>query len=263
MKEQYERSLQILLSVCGLVLLIACANVSNLQLVRAAGRRGQTAVRLAVGASRRQVIVQALTESVLLAVAGVIISFATAQLLLTLAFRNSHFLPITDMPSLPTMGFAFALSLITGVTFGVAPAWFATRTDPAEALRGTSRGMNERAGFARRALLIVQATLSVALVAGSMMLARSLSKLEAQDFGYTIPGRVIVEVHNPASATAPAKLNALYRQLEEKLDRVPGVQGSGLALYNPLTDNWGEGILVEGHPEPKPGHPGTVSAPTT
>jgi predicted permease len=114
--------------------------------------------------------------------------------------------------------------------------------------------MNERAGFARRALLIVQATLSVALVAGSMMLARSLSKLEAQDFGYTIPGRVIVSVHNPAaSATAPAKLNALYRQLEEKLDRVPGVQGSGLALYNPLTDNWGEGILVEGHPEPKPG----------
>ena len=268
MKEQYERSLQILLSVCGLVLLIACANVSNLQLVRAAGRRGQTAVRLAVGASRRQVIVQALTESVLLAVgggaAGVIISFVTAQLLLTLAFRNSHFLPITAMPSLPTLGFAFALSLITGVTFGVAPAWFATRTDPAEALRGTSRGMNERAGFARRALLIVQATLSVALVAGSMMLARSLSKLEAQDFGYTIPGRVIVSLHNPAaSATAPAKLNALYRQLEERLDRVPGVQGSGLALYNPLTDNWGEGILVEGHPEPKPGHPGTVSAPTT
>jgi predicted permease len=258
MKEQYERSLQILLSVCGLVLLIACANVSNLQLVRAAGRRGQTAVRLAVGASRRQVIVQALTESVLLAVgggaAGVIISFATAQLLLSLAFRNSHFLPISAMPSLPTLGFAFALSLITGVTFGVAPAWFATRTDPAEALRGTSRGMNERAGFARRALLIVQATLSVALVAGSMMLARSLSKLEAQDFGYTIPGRVIVSVHNPAaSATAPAKLNALYRQLEEKLDRIPGVQGSGLALYNPLTDNWGEGILVEGHPAPRPG----------
>jgi predicted permease len=258
MKQQYERSLQILLSVCGLVLLIACANVSNLQLVRAAGRRGQTAVRLAVGASRRQIIVEALTESVLLAVgggaAGIIVSFAAAQLLLTLAFRNSHFLPITAAPSLPTLGFAFALSLITGVIFGVAPAWFATRTDPAEALRGSGRGMTDRAGLARRVLLIVQATLSVALVSGSMMLARSLNKLEAQDFGYAIPGRVEVSLHNPAaSAAGLPKLNALYRQLEQKLDRLPGVQGSGLALYNPLTDNWGEMILVEGHSEPKPG----------
>jgi predicted permease len=258
MKEQYQRSLQILLSVCGLVLLIACANVSNLQLVRAAGRRGQTAVRLAVGASRRRIIMEALTESVLLAVggggAGVIVSFAAAQLLLTLAFRNSHFLPISAVPSLPTVAFAFALSLITGVIFGVAPAWFATRTDPAEALRGSGRGMTDRAGLARRALLIVQATLSVALVAGSLMLARSLSKLEGQDFGYTIPGRVEVSLHNPdASASGLPKLNALYRQLEDKLDRLPGVQGSGLALYNPLTDNWGEMILVDGHPEPKPG----------
>jgi predicted permease len=258
MKEQYERSLQILLSVCGFVLLIACANVSNLQLVRAAGRRGQTAVRLAVGASRRQIIREALTESVLLAVgggaAGVVVAFAAAQLLLSLAFRHARFLPISAVPSLPTLGFAFALSLVTGVVFGVAPAWFATRTDPAEALRGTGRGTTDRAGFARRTLLIVQATLSVALVAGSMMLARSLNRLEAQDFGYLIPGRVIVALHNPAaSASGLAKLNALYRQLEEKLNRLPGVQGSGLALYNPLTDNWGEGILVEGHPEPKPG----------
>jgi predicted permease len=264
MKQQYERSLQILLSVCGLVLLIACANVSNLQLVRAAGRRGQTAVRLAVGASRRQIIIEALTESVLLAVgggaAGVIVSFAAAQLLLTLAFRSSHFLPISAMPSIPTLGFAFALSLITGIIFGVAPAWFATRTDPADALRGTGRGMTDRAGFARRALLVVQATLSVALVSGSMMLARSLNKLEAQDFGYTIPGRVIVSLHNPAaSTTGLAKLNALYRQLEEKLNHLPGVQGSGLALYNPLTDNWGEMILVEGHPEPKPGEDSEAS----
>src|SRR5207248_5125478 len=134
MKEEYGRSLQILLAVCGLVLLIACANVANLLLARAVARRAQTAVRLAVGASRRQVIVQALIESVLLAIAGgiagLVVATAAARLLLTLAFRSAHFLPISTAPSLIVLGFAFALALLTGIVFGAAPAWFATRTDP-------------------------------------------------------------------------------------------------------------------------------------
>jgi predicted permease len=97
----------------------------------------------------------------------------------------------------------------------------------------------------------VQAALSVALVAGAMMLARSLNKLERQDFGYQVQGRVEVDLHNPPASYTPAKLSALYRQLEGRLSHVPGVQTSGLALYNPLTDNWGEMIIVAGHPMPK------------
>src|SRR5207249_3696637 len=154
MKEEYGRSLQILLSVCGLVLLIACANVANLLLARGVARRGQTAVRLAIGATRRQIIIQALTESVLLAIAGgiagLVVAIAAARLLLALAFQSSHFLPISATPSPAVLVFAFGLALVTGIVFGAAPAWFATRTDPAEALRGSGRSTSDRSSFASK-----------------------------------------------------------------------------------------------------------------
>jgi predicted permease len=255
MKEEYGRSLQILLAVCGLVLLIACANVANLLLARAVARRAQTAVRLAVGASRRQIIVQALIESILLAlagaVAGLVVATAAARLLLMLAFRSAHFLPISTRPSLIVLAFAFALALLTGIIFGAAPAWFATRTDPVEALRGSGRSTTDRSGFARKALLVLQATLSIVLIAGATMLARSLNNIEHQDFGYQIANRVVISLNQPPVTYTLPKLQALYRQIEQRLNTLPGVQGSGLALYNPLTNNWGELILVEGHPAPK------------
>ena len=255
MKEEYGRSLQILLAVCGLVLLIACANVANLLLARGVARRSQTAVRLAVGASARQIVKLALVESVVLAIAGgiagLVVASAAAELLLSLAFRSARFLPIDTTPSLMVLAFAFGISLLTGIIFGAAPAWFSTRTDPVEALRGAGRATSDRSSFTRKALLVVQATVSVVLVAGATMLARSLNKLEQQDFGYRIDGRVVVSLNQPPATYTLPQLAALYRRLEDRLNRLPGVRGSGLALYNPLTNNWGELILVEGHPEPK------------
>jgi predicted permease len=263
MKEQYGRSLQILLGVCGLVLLIACANVANLLLARAVARRGQTALRLAVGASRGQIVTQALVESILLAVAGgiagLVVAVGAARLLLALAFAGATFLPIDTRPAPMVLAFAFGLALLTGIVFGAAPAWFATRTDPIDALRGAGRSTGDHSSFARKVLLVVQATLSVVLVAGSTMLARSLGNLENQDFGFTIDGRVLVAMNRPPANYTAEKLAALYRDLEERLNRLPGVQGAGLALYNPLTDNWGEGVLVAGHPAPKPGEPSGAS----
>ena len=257
MKEQYGRSLQILLGVCGLVLLIACANVANLLLARAVSRRGQTAVRLAMGASRRQIVTQALVESILLAVAGgiagLVVAIGAARLLLALAFAGTAFLPVDTRPVPIVLLFAFGLALLTGIVFGAAPAWFATRTDPIDALRGAGRSTRDHSSFARNVLIVVQATLSVVLVAGSTMLARSLGNLERQSFGFEIEGRVLVQLNRPPSDYTKEKLAALYRDIEERLNRLPGVQGSGLALYNPLTDNWGELVLVAGHPEPKPG----------
>jgi predicted permease len=257
MREQYGRSLQILLAVCGLVLLIACANVANLLLARAVTRRGQTAVRMAIGASRRLIVTQALVESVLLAVAGgivgLVVAAGTARLLLALAFAGTTFLPIDTSPAPIVLAFAFALALATGILFGAAPAWFATRTDPMDALRGAGRSTGDHSTVARKALLVVQAAVSVVLVAGSMMLARSLGNLENQDFGYEIDGRVLVALNRPPATYTSEKLAALYRDVEERLNRLPGIRGAGLALYNPLTDNWGEMVLVSGRPAPKPG----------
>src|SRR5690348_16860496 len=255
MKEAYAESLRLLLAVCAMVLLIACANVANLMLARAVSRRSQTALRLALGATRRQIIAQALTESVLLAVAGgiagLLVSIAAARLLVTLAFNNARFVPFSVAPSIPVLLFTFAVALLTGIIFGIAPAWFATRTDPAEALRTSSRSATGRSTFARKALLILQFSVSVALVAGATMLARSLGNLETQNYGYPVKDRVLVSLHNPQSGHTPSELASIYRQIQERLSAIPGVRGSGIALYNPLTNNWGEMILVAGHPAPQ------------
>jgi predicted permease len=218
-------------------------------------RRTQTAVRLAIGASRAQIVTQALVESVLLSVAGgvagLLVAIGAARLLLSLAFTTSTFLPIDTTPSPVVLAFAFGLAVVTGVVFGAAPAWFATRTDPIDALRGSGRTTGDHSSRTRTALLIVQATLSVVLVAGATMLARSLSNVQNQDFGYQIRDRVLVAMNRPPATYTQPQLAALYRSLEERLARVPGIRGAGLALYNPLTDNWGEMILVAGHPPPK------------
>lgn len=255
MKENYSRSLEILFAVCGLVLLIACANVANLLLARSAAQRGQTAVRLAIGASRRQIVMQALTESVVLAVggsiAGLVVASAAARLLLSLAFQSAHFLPISVAPSPLVLGFAMGLALLTGILFGAAPAWFGARVDPAQALRGSGRTAGRRSSLATKSLLVVQAALSVVLVAGATMLARSLNNLEHQDLGYPVHGRTLVSIRSPHAGYTTPKITALNREVERRLKAIPGVEGAGLALYNPLTDNWGELVFVAGHPRPQ------------
>jgi predicted permease len=257
MKEQYGRSLRILLAVCAMVLLIACANVANLLLARAVARRGQIAVRLALGASRSQIVVEALIESVLLAiggaVVGLVVATGAARLLLSLAFAGATMLPIDATPSPLVLAFAVGLALITGVLFGAAPAWFATRTNPIEAIRATGRSTSDGASLTRTTLLVVQATLSVVLVAGSTMLGRSLGNLEGQDFGFESSGRMLVSIGRPSATMAAERLTALYRDVETRLVNIPGVQRAGLALYNPLTNNWGEGVLVAGKPPAPPG----------
>ena len=254
MKENYGRNLQILLAVCGIVLLIACANVANLLLARGMARRGETSVRIAIGASPACIISQSLVESVLLAlgggIAGLVVADLAGRLLVGLAFKSARFLPIDTAPSNAVLTFALILSFGTALLFGIAPAWLATNADPAGALRGANRRASDESSFIRKALLVMQATLSVVLVAGAAMLTRSLHNLEHQDFGFETTNRINVSVNPPPVTYSQERLDALYRDLGERLNRVPGIERSTLALYAPLTDNWGELILVAGHPAP-------------
>lgn len=254
MKADYADSLHILLAVCCLVLLIACANIANLLLARGASRRAQTSVRLALGASRRRLIRQSLTESLVLSVLGGLVGLAVAYLgvkaIVALAFRGAQFVPINATPSLLVLGFAFGLSLVTGAIFGTAPAWLTSHADPAEALRGANRSTRDRSSLSQKILVVVQATLSVVLLAGAGLLTRSLQKLQHQELGYQTDHRVTISLTGPYSTYPQPKLDAMYRELESRLAHIPGVRRAALALYTPLQDNWGEIPIREGHGMP-------------
>jgi predicted permease len=252
MKADYGSSLKILLIVCSMVLLIACANIANLLLARGAARRQQTVVQLALGASRSRLIRQSLTESIVLGllggVLGLVVAFAGTRLILLLAFHSAKFLPIRATPSLPVLGFAFALSLLTGALFGTAPAWLATRAHPAEALRGANRTTRDTSSLPQRLLVIGQATISVVLVTAAGMLTHSLRNLEHRDFGFATQNRVTVWLNDAPASYTPEHLLALNQQLQDRLSHLPGVERAALAMYTPFTDNWGEGVAVEGKP---------------
>ncbi len=254
MKANYADSLHILLTVCCLVLLIACANIANLLLARGAARRAQTSVRLALGASRQRLIRQSLTESLVLSIfgaaAGLAVAYLGVKFIIALAFRSAHYVPIDAAPSLPVLAFAFALSLVTGAIFGTAPAWLMSHADPAEALRGANRSTRDSSSFSQKALVVVQATASVVLIAGAGLLTRSLQKLQHQDLGYETDHRVTISLTAPFSSYPQPKLDAMLRELQDRLARIPGVQRAALALYTPLQDNWGEIVIRQGHGMP-------------
>ncbi len=255
MKADYADSLHILLTVCCLVLLIACANIANLLLARGAARRSQTSVRLALGASRKRLIQQSFTESVVLSVlggiAGVAVAYLGVKLIVALTFHGAHFVPIDAKPSLPVLAFAFALSLFTGVLFGTAPAWFTSHGNPVEALRGANRSTRDSATLPQKILVVVQATLSIVLLAGAGLLTRSLRNLEHQSFGFETDHRVSIVMNEPPASYTEPQLDALYRELQSRLAQIPGVQRAALALYTPYIDNWGEAIVPEGHGVPQ------------
>ena len=254
MKADYGDNLRILLGVCSLVLLIACANIANLLLARGASRRAQTSIRLALGASRSRLIRQSLTESIVLSllggVAGLIVAYLGVKLMVALTFHGAKFVPIDATPSLPVLAFAFLLSLLTGALFGTAPAWLASHAEPVEALRGANRSTQDRSTLPQKVLVVFQATLSVVLLAGAGLLTRSLMNMQHQDFGYETARRVTISLAAPYNSYSQPRLDAMYRELHDRLAHIPGVERAALAQYTPLQDNWGEFVIREGHAMP-------------
>ena len=257
MRDQYKDGLRILMLVSGFVLLIACANLANLMLVRATTRKQQTSIRSALGAPRSTLVQQALTESVVLAlmggIAGIAIAYGGTRMILNLAFGD-RYIPIHAAPSIPVLGFAFAASMLTGILFGIAPAWMTASADPADALRGATRSTGRNSALGQKALVVVQAALSLTLLCAAGLLARSLTNMHRQHFGFETANRYILHIDPEMAGYKASQLQPLFRQIHDNLSAIPGVELVSLSVYSPMEgDNWGESVYIEGEPPPPPG----------
>jgi macrolide transport system ATP-binding/permease protein len=254
MQDGYKDHLKLLQWIAALVLLVACANIANLLLVRGMSRRAELSVRSALGAQRSRIVRQLLTESVLLSgiggLLGLAISYLGAHALLALAFPGQHNMPVNASPSPLVIGFSFALSLLTGVLFGLAPALMAARTQPAEALRSNARTTAHGASFLQRALVVLQAALSLVLLVAAGLFAQSLNKAENVDMKLDATNRYIAHINPQAAAYKNTEIEPLYQTIEDRFHAIPGVLKVGLATYTPMEENnWGSGVKVQGEPD--------------
>lgn len=256
MREQYDHWLQILMMVSAFALLIVCANVGNLMLVRGMERRRETALSMALGARALRLVRQALTESILLSLlggaAGLAIAYAGTRAILLFAFPavgGIASIPIDAAPSVPVLVFAFGVSLITGIAFGIAPAWVATRVDPIEALRGAGRSTARMGSGARKTLVVFQAALSLVLLCAAGLLTAALHSLENQNFGFEQDRRTVVSIDALLAGYRVGQLTPLYGRIHDSIAAIPGVSAVALCLYSPQSgDSWNSNIFVDGHP---------------
>jgi predicted permease len=253
LRQQFKHPLFILMTVVGLVLLIACANVANLQLARAAARRKEIAVRLALGAGRLRLIRQLLAESVLLAMIGGSLGlvFARWGTRLLLAYFPGVALDLN--PDIRILGFTIALSALTGILFGLAPAFKSTRLELTSAIKHQGGIVTvRRSRMALHKILVVsQVALSLFLLIGTGLFVRSLQKLRSLDAGFDRQ-HVIFFSLDTGSGYDSSRRALLYQRVLERLEVVPGVRTASLSSFGLLTDNnWSDKVTVPGYtPQP-------------
>ena len=261
LRRDYGNGLLLLMATAGCVLLVACANIANLLLARGLRNRQQTAVRTALGASRRRLVRNTLLESVALSLiggaAGVAVAWVGARLILYLAFRSigqRTWIPVQPSTSIPVLLFGLGISVLTGAIFGIVPAWMTSRAEPVEALRGANRAVGSGRHWAQRALVIAQVAISLVLVSAAAMLGRRfLRNLEHRSSGLNPDGRYLVSINPKLSNYKQEQLVPLFRRVEERLSAIPGVRSVSSATYAPLSgDEWGTDIRIQGKPEPRP-----------
>ena len=246
--------LEILMTVVGLVLLIACANIANLLLARGAARAREIAVRMALGASRSRIVSQLLTESALLAAAGALFGLALAwkagDLFLHLASGQSGPVPVSATPDQRVLLFTLGITLATALLFGLAPALRSTRPSLAPSLR-EGRGIASASARNRlaRGLIVAQIALSLVLLAGAGLFLRSLIKLSSVDTGFD-PHNVLTFFLDEYAAGLgqDARLNQLQQSIEDRVQSLPGVRAASFSMFTFNEGEWSDDLTMQGIP---------------
>jgi len=253
LRREFGPALWVLMSLVGVVLLIACANVANLQLARATARQKEMAVRLAIGASRWQIIRQLLVESTVLAIAagviGLILGKVSTSLLLGLLPTDDSRLTITSQLDTRILLFNLGVSVLVGLLFGLAPALQATRPDLANTLKDQAGSLagGTHSGF-RKALVASQVTLSLMLLIGAGLFVNSLYNLRSLNPGFKTARLLVFGIDPQTNGYTPERMRELYRTLYDQLAALPGVEGvSSANMLLVSGDEWDSSITIEGH----------------
>jgi predicted permease len=240
----YAKPLYLLSAAAGLVLLIACANVATLLLARATGRQKEIALRLALGAGRGRLLRQLLTESCLLALAGGLLGLLLASwgrdLLLRLRFPGQELAGLQTGVDWRVLGFTLATALLTGLLFGLAPAWQVTRVNLTPALKGAGRGLSLHSrSRLSRALVVAQVALSLLLLVGAGLFIRTLRNLQQVNTGFDARNLLLFRVDPRLSGHQGEQINALYQRLFARMEAVPGVQAVTFSRHPLLSGSRG------------------------
>jgi predicted permease len=254
LRNDFSTALVVLMCMVGLVLLIACANVANLLIARAFLRQREIAVRLSLGASRGQLVRQLLVESLLLSclggAAGLLVAVGLTRALLALVPSDGSPILIQATPDLRILAFTFALTLVTGIVFGLLPALRASRPDPWTTLKDTVGAVAGAGGslFLRKGLVTAQVALSFLLLFGAGLFVRSLQNLKTTDTGVALDNLVTFQLAPALSGYDDERTGQFYRELLDRLRAAPGVTSAGMAGVGILAGNeWDSTMSVEGH----------------
>jgi len=256
-RSQFSTSLQILMAAVGVVLLIACANIANLLLARAASRRREIAVRLSIGASRVRLIRQMLTESVLMAAvggaAGIVFAWWASSFLVWMVSTGEETLPLQVAPDARVLAFTSLLALGTGILFGLAPALRATRVHLSSSLKEGRGSVSARSGqLLAKALIVSQVALSTVLLIAAGLFMRTLMNLRNVDTGFHTEN---VLVMNSDTASLGYKeddprLADLYHRVEGGVSALPGVRAVSFSMFTVLEGQWTSNAYPQGRPKP-------------
>src|SRR5260370_24828897 len=214
------------MSLVGMVLLIACVNLSNMMLARAGARREEIGIRVALGAGAWQLIRQLLIESITLSITGaglgILFGFWTSRFLLNLTLVGYVPYAIDPAPDVRVLAFTTGVAVLTGVFFGLVPALGLKRVEPAVVLRQNSRAMHGRAGVLSKVLVSAQVAISLLLVMGAVLLVRSLIKMQSVNPGFRRDGVLLMQLFSQAGRERIPNRMVYYRELAERLSQLPG-----------------------------------------